>query len=383
MSSSSNNNNSNATTTRDLQDTYVTQLAHLFALKDEQYNLDNTRVGMSHEIERLKTEIEWNLAKEESMGSSTRKNSSQTRMKRAIEVAEKKLVATQAALQEHDPVAESHRLTVNAEEAALQTLLDTFFPCPVRFQEAGIEQQQQAPPGVSAFWRMMEDVDAAAHMLEYMSSVKDALCGVGAVSRAYKAQTEAVFSTIILRYQTNSTIPPLTKFPRLRHLRIDAVAGAHCLAGLGDVAAQLESLAIEIKTRPAANAFGAIASFPKLRHLHFGKSNLDVLLYSGWYAVGKLPLLESLAVHEMDWGFYNTVLGSMRWPNSKAFPNLRSLAFPANHVLFGSGQQYLRFSRWESKFSEAFARYPETRALEIGGSTGWNTIHSASPPGLK
>lgn len=219
----------------------------------------------------------------------------------------------------------------------------------------------------------MEEVDAAGHMLEFLS-MKDGLCGVGAVSRAYKAQTEAAFSTIILRYQINSAISPFDQFARLRHLRFDALGGARCLAGLETVAGRLESLVFEIKTPAVAKAVAAIPSLPKLRHLHLGESPSPLLLAARLNVVGKFPSLECLAVDDMSSDFYEAVLGPQS--NSlQAFPTLRSLAFPDDHVLFGKGQQYPRFASWNHWGAEAISRYPETPGVELEGRP--DTVTSA------
>lgn len=100
------------------------------------------------------------------------------------------------------------------------------------------------------------------------------------------------------------------------------------------------------RTPSVAKVIAAIPSLPRLRHLYLGTTSFVHLQNSGLATVGKLPLLESLAMYALDPDVYSAILG-LHSDSENVFPLLLSLTFPEEHVLLGGKPHYLRFAHIE------------------------------------
>lgn len=310
---------------------------------------------------------------------------------RDIETCKQAVAGKREELAVYSQEVAAHRAQVQAEEAALAHVTSKIFSPPSSVALSLVAAPTAAAAAVSdsitnsnaqgntdgkrarhvapsaegslagAFRDLMGNVDAAAHMLSFMSA-KEALTGLGAASRVFKAQTDVTLPVVKLHYIPHSRISPLSRFTSLRHLMIGDTGGAHCLEGLAAISASLESLAIDIKNGAIAKAFQTL-SLPKLKHLHVGDAreylfDTDIVLNPAAY-----PLLETLGTKKLDLYLYDLLVVQ------QAYPHLKRLAFEAAHPLCGGEPWCLHLPRYSSPSEEEVAvemmrSFPQTPALK-------------------
>jgi hypothetical protein len=216
---------------------------------------------------------------------------------------------------------------------------------------------------LEAFCRLMNDVDAAAHMLSYMTT-NEALTGLGALSRGFKAQIDAALPIVRLHYIHRSRISPLSRFTSLRHLMIGDTGGAHCLEGLATISASLESLALEVRSPAIAKALNTL-SLSSLKHLHVGHASDSLYETKFMLNPESCPLLETFAMKTLDPHLHDFLV-------QETYPQLKRLAFEVTHPLCGGEPWYLKIPHWgyrdfaqRDMAIDILCGFPQTPALRF------------------